>query len=67
MATLVTTGRAGLAASVAARNIFLGIGSGLASWDSNGVDWMRWDSLGFAWDSLGIRSYKWIDFSWDSL
>lgn len=38
MATLVTTGRAGLAASVAARNIFLGIGSGLTSWDANGVD-----------------------------
>lgn len=37
MATLVTTGRAGLAASVAARNIFLGVGSGNASWDDDGT------------------------------
>ncbi len=37
MATLVTTGRAGLAASVAARNIFLGVGAGNASWDANGT------------------------------
>ena len=35
MATLVTSGRAGLAASVKARNIFLGIGSGQTSWDSS--------------------------------
>lgn len=37
MATLVTSGRAGLAASVKARNIFLGIGSGDATWDTNGA------------------------------
>jgi hypothetical protein len=37
MATLVTTGRAGLAASVAAREIYLGIGTGDASWDANGT------------------------------
>jgi hypothetical protein len=37
MATLTTSGRAGLAASVAARNIFLGLGSGSASWDSAGT------------------------------
>lgn len=37
MATLVTTGRAGLAASVAARNIFLGVGAGSSSWDANGT------------------------------
>lgn len=37
MATLVTTGRAGLAASVAARNIFLGIGGGSSTWDANGT------------------------------
>lgn len=34
MATLVTTGRAGLAASVAARDIFLGVGAGNPTWDS---------------------------------
>lgn len=37
MATLVTTGRAGLAASVAARDIFLGVGAGDAAWDSAGT------------------------------
>jgi hypothetical protein len=37
MATLTTSGRAGLAASVAARNIFLGLGGGSASWDSEGT------------------------------
>lgn len=37
MATLTQDGRAGLAASVKARNIFLGIGSGAASWDSDGA------------------------------
>lgn len=35
MATLVTSGRAGLAASVKARDIYLGIGSGQTSWDSS--------------------------------
>jgi hypothetical protein len=34
----VTSGRAGLAASVKARNIFLGIGAGQTAWDANGVD-----------------------------
>lgn len=37
MATLVTTGRAGLAASVAARSIFLGVGAGSSSWDASGT------------------------------
>lgn len=37
MATLVTTGRAGLAASVAAREIYLGVGGGSSSWDANGT------------------------------
>lgn len=37
MATLVTTGRAGLAASVAARDIYLGVGAGDAAWDSAGT------------------------------
>lgn len=37
MATLVTSGRAGLAASVASREIFLGVGAGNASWDSSGT------------------------------
>ena len=37
MATLVTTGRAGLAASVAARDIFLGVGAGDSAWDSSGT------------------------------
>lgn len=37
MATLVTSGRAGLAASVAAQEIFLGVGSGDAAWDDNGT------------------------------
>lgn len=37
MATLTTSGRAGLAASVAARNIFLGLGSGSATWDDSGA------------------------------
>jgi hypothetical protein len=37
MATLVTTGRAGLAASVAARDIYLGVGGGDPTWDANGT------------------------------
>ena len=37
MATLTTTGRAGLAASVAARQIFLGLGAGNVAWDSEGT------------------------------
>ena len=37
MATLVTSGRAGLAASVAAREIFLGVGGGDSAWDANGT------------------------------
>lgn len=37
MATLVTTGRAGLAASVAARDIILGLGAGDANWDTVGA------------------------------
>jgi hypothetical protein len=37
MATLVTTGRAGLAAAVAARDIFLGIGAGDPTWDGSGT------------------------------
>lgn len=37
MATLTTSGRAGLAASVAAREIYLGLGAGSASWDADGT------------------------------
>ena len=37
MATLTQSGRAGLAASVKDRNIYIGIGSGSATWDSNGA------------------------------
>lgn len=37
MATLTQDGRAGLAASVKARDIYLGIGSGDAAWDANGA------------------------------
>jgi hypothetical protein len=37
MATLTTSGRAGLAAAIAARNIYLGLGSGSSSWDSSGT------------------------------
>lgn len=37
MATLTTSGRAGLAASIAARNIFLGLGAGNPDWDSEGT------------------------------
>jgi len=37
MATLTTSGRAGLAASVAARNIFLGVGAGSPLWDDAGT------------------------------
>lgn len=37
MATLVTTGRAGLAASVAAREIYLGVGAGDSDWDAEGT------------------------------
>lgn len=61
MATLVTTGRAGLAASVAARNIFLGIGSGLASWDSNGVDPENIASTALQ-DPIGYRKAAQVDF-----
>jgi len=37
MATLVTSGRAGLAASVASQDIFLGLGAGNSSWDVDGT------------------------------
>lgn len=37
MATLTTSGRAGLATAIAGRNLFLGVGSGQASWDTNGT------------------------------
>lgn len=37
MATLTTDGRAGLAAAVKARQIFLGLGAGNASWDDDGT------------------------------
>ena len=37
MATLTQSGRAGLAASVKDRDIYIGIGSGATSWDSSGA------------------------------
>lgn len=37
MATLVTSGRAGLAASVASQDIFLGLGAGNPLWDVDGT------------------------------
>ena len=61
MATLVTTGRAGLAASVKARNIFLGIGSGQTAWDAAGVDPESIASTALQ-DAIGYRSAAQVDF-----
>ena len=61
MATLVTTGRAGLAASVAARNIFLGIGAGQTAWDANGVDPENIGSTAL-YDAIGYRKSAQVDF-----
>lgn len=61
MATLVTTGRAGLAASVKARNIFLGIGAGQTAWDAAGVDPENIASTGLQ-DAIGYRKAAQVDF-----
>ena len=61
MATLVTTGRAGLAASVAARDIYLGIGAGATSWDTNGVPAENITSTGLL-DPIGYRKSAQVDF-----
>ena len=61
MATLVTTGRAGLAASVAARDIYLGIGSGDAAWDTNGTPAETIASTGLL-SPIGYRSAAQVDF-----
>ena len=61
MATLVTTGRAGLAASVAARDIYLGIGAGATSWDANGVPPEDITSTGLL-DPIGYRKSAQVDF-----
>jgi|TARA_B100001741_G_scaffold68893_2_gene55018 hypothetical protein len=61
LATLVTTGRAGLAASVKARNIFLGIGAGQTAWDANGVDPENINSTGL-YDAIGYRKAAQVDF-----
>lgn len=61
MATLVTTGRAGLAASVKARNIFLGIGAGQTAWDAAGVDPENIASTALQ-DAIGYRKAAQVDF-----
>lgn len=61
MATLVTTGRAGLAASVAARQIFLGVGAGNASWDSSGTPAESISSSGLL-SPLGYRKSAQVSF-----
>ncbi len=61
MATLVTTGRAGLAASVKARNIFLGIGAGQTAWDANGVDPENIASTGL-YSAIGYRKAAQVEF-----
>ena len=61
MATLVTSGRAGLAASVKARNIFLGIGAGQTAWDANGVDPENINSTTL-YDAIGYRKAAQVDF-----
>ena len=61
MATLVTTGRAGLAASVKARNIFLGIGAGQTAWDTNGVDPENIASTGL-YSAIGYRKAAQVEF-----
>jgi hypothetical protein len=61
LATLVTTGRAGLAASVKARNIFLGIGSGQTAWDAAGVDPENIASTALQ-DAIGYRKAAQVDF-----
>jgi len=61
MATLVTTGRAGLAASVAARNIFLGVGAGDVQWDSLGTPAENISSTGLA-SALGYRKTAQVSF-----
>jgi hypothetical protein len=61
LATLVTTGRAGLAASVKARNIFLGIGAGQTAWDAAGVDPENIASTALQ-DAIGYRKAAQVDF-----
>jgi len=61
LATLVTTGRAGLAASVKARNIFLGIGAGQTAWDANGVDPENIASTGL-YSAIGYRKAAQVEF-----
>lgn len=61
MATLVTSGRAGLAASVASRNIFLGIGAGDTAWDTNGVPSEQVSSTGLL-SAIGYRKSTQVDF-----
>ena len=61
MATLVTTGRAGLAASVQARNIFLGIGSGDSSWDGGNTPSESISSSALQ-TPIGYRKSAQVDF-----
>ena len=61
MATLVTSGRAGLAASVKARNIFLGIGAGQVAWDAAGVDPENIAATTLQ-DPIGYRKAAQVDF-----
>lgn len=61
MATLTTSGRAGLAASVAARNIFLGVGAGDASWDANGTPPENISSSALA-SPIGFRKAAQVNF-----
>lgn len=61
MATLTTTGRAGLAASVAAREIYLGLGSGSVSWDANGTPPESIESAALA-AALGYRQAAQVSF-----
>jgi hypothetical protein len=61
LATLVTSGRAGLAASVKARNIFLGIGAGQVAWDAAGVDPENIAATTLQ-DPIGYRKAAQVDF-----
>lgn len=62
MATLVTSGRAGLAASVAAQDIFLGFGAGDATWDDNGTPPEDITSTALQ-AAIGYRKAAQVDFA----
>lgn len=61
MATLTQDGRAGLAASVKARQIYLGVGQGDSAWDANGTPLEQTTSSALL-DPVGYRLTTQKDF-----